>query len=78
MIWNEAIECADRATIEEIQLEKLKKVVAHAYENQMPYREKMVAAGVTPGDIQSLDDIRKLPFVTKDDLGGNPILLFYR
>lgn len=71
MIWNEAIECADRSTIEAIQLEKLKKVVAHAYENQMPYREKMVAAGVTPEDIQSLDDIRKLPFVTKDDLAAN-------
>ena len=71
MIWNEAIECADRAKIEEIQLEKLKKVVAHAYANQVPYRKKMDAAGVTPEDIQSLDDIRKLPFVTKDDLAEN-------
>ena len=68
MIWNEAMECANRSTMEEIQLEKLKKVVAHAYENQMPYREKMVAAGVTPDDIQSLDDIRKLPFVTKEQI----------
>jgi len=71
MIWNEAIECADRATIEEIQLEKLKNVVAHVYEHQIPYRKKMEAAGVTPEDIQTLDDIRKLPFITKDDLAEN-------
>ncbi|MBP3384414.1 MAG: phenylacetate--CoA ligase [Firmicutes bacterium] len=71
MIWNEAIECADRSEIEKIQLEKLKKVVAHAYENQMPYRKKMEAAGVKPEDIQTLADITKLPFVTKDDLAEN-------
>lgn len=71
MIWNEAMECADRAKIEEIQLEKLQKVVAHAYANQAPYRKKMDAAGVKPEDIQSLADITKLPFVTKDDLAEN-------
>ena len=71
MIWNEAIECAERSKIEEIQLEKLKKVVAHAYENQAPYRKKMDAAGIKPEDIQSLADITKLPFVTKDDLAEN-------
>lgn len=71
MIWNEAMECADRAKIEEIQLEKLQKVVAHAYANQAPYRKKMDAAGVKPEDIKSLADITKLPFVTKDDLAEN-------
>ena len=71
MIWNEAMECADRAKIEEIQLEKLQKVVAHAYANQAPYRKKMDAAGIKPEDIKSLADITKLPFVTKDDLAEN-------
>lgn len=68
MIWNEAIECADRAKIEEIQLEKLKWTVNHVYENQAHYRKKMDAAGVTPADIKTLGDIRKLPFITKEDL----------
>lgn len=79
MIWNEAIECADRAAIESIQLEKLKKTVAHVYENVKPYRKKMDEKGVKPEDIQTLADITKLPFVTKEDLADNyPTGLFAR
>ena len=36
MIWNEAIECADRKTMEELQLKRLKNVVAHVYKNVEP------------------------------------------
>lgn len=71
MIWNEAIECADRETIESIQLERLKKTVAHVYENVGPYREKMDEKGVKPEDIKTLKDITKLPFITKEDLANN-------
>lgn len=71
MIWNESIECADRETMQGIQLEKLKKTVAHVYKNVEPYRKKMDEKGVKPEDIQSLGDITKLPFITKEDLADN-------
>ena len=57
MIWNEAIECADRETMQAIQLERLKKTVAHVYKNVQPYRAKMDEKGVKPEDIQLLSDI---------------------
>ena len=40
----------------------------HAYRNVAAYRSKLDAAGVTPAEIRTLDDIRRLPFTTKDDL----------
>ena len=51
-----------------LQTEKLIKQVRHVYENVPCYRAKMEAKGVTPDDIQSIDDLYKLPFITKDDL----------
>lgn len=50
------------------QLDGLKWTVAHAYGGSAEYRVKLDDAGVTPGDIQTLDDLRKLPFTTADDL----------
>jgi phenylacetate-CoA ligase len=43
-------------------------VVKHAYDNIPVYREKMKAKGVEPGDVKSPEDLRKLPFLSKDDL----------
>ncbi|NLZ37919.1 MAG: phenylacetate--CoA ligase [Clostridiales bacterium] len=54
-----------------LQTERLKKTVRRAYENVMPYRAKMDAAGVKPEDIKSVDDLAKLPFTTKQDLRDN-------
>lgn len=71
MIWNEKMECADRDTMRSVQLEKLKKTVKHAYDNVSHYRNKMDEAGVKPEDIKSLDDITKLPFITKEDIAAN-------
>ena len=51
-----------------LQTEKLKKQVRHIYDNVPCYRAKMEAKGVTPEDIQSIDDLYKLPFICKDDL----------
>lgn len=70
MIWNEAMECSSREEKERIQLEKLQKVVKHVYANQTYYSNKMKEAGVTPDDIKTLDDIQKLPFITKEDLAA--------
>ncbi len=50
------------------QLQGLKWTVSHAYYNSPFYRQRFDEAGVKPEDIKSLDDIRRLPFVTADDL----------
>lgn len=67
MIWAKE-ETLSRAEIEQIQLDKLKKVVTRVYEKVEPYRKKMIEANVKPEDIQSLDDLKKLPFTTKQDM----------
>ena len=62
-------ETLPRDEIEKIQLEKLKKTVPYIYERVAPYRQKMERAGVKPEDIRNLDDLKKLPFTYKADLG---------
>ena len=66
--YQEDIECASRERIVEIQNEKLVKQVKHVWDNVPYYRRKMEEKGVTPEDIKSIDDLHKLPFLTKDDL----------
>ncbi len=58
----------NKQELDEIQLEGLKWTVRHAYNGSEFYRKKLDDAGVRPEDIKSLNDIRKLPFVTADDL----------
>ena len=70
MIWNKEMECADRETMRALQLKKLKETVRYEYDNVPYYREKMDKAGVKPEDIQTLEDIRKLPFITKEDIAA--------
>ncbi len=71
MIWNKEMECADRETMRALQLKKLKETVRYEYDNVPYYREKMDKAGVKPEDIQTLEDIRKLPFIIKEDIAAN-------
>ena len=66
MIWAKE-ETLPRAEIEKIQLERLQKTAAYIYERVEPYRKKMDEAGVKPGDIQSLEDLKKMPFTYKAD-----------
>lgn len=70
MIWSKE-ETLSRSEIEKIQLERLIETVNRVYERVLPYREKMIKAGVKPEDIKSLKDLAKLPFVTKQDLRDN-------
>lgn len=51
-----------------LQLQRLRAITKHAYENQDLFRERMDENGIKPEDIQTLDDIRKLPFTQKTDL----------
>ena len=62
------IKCAPREEILRIQNERLLRQVRHVWDDVPYYRKKMEAAGVTPEDIRSIDDLHKLPFLSKDDL----------
>jgi len=61
------IERAPRADLEQLQLERLRRVVAWASERVPLYRERLGRAGVKPEEIRSLADLRRLPFTTKAD-----------
>ncbi len=50
------------------QLAGLQWTVAHAFKNSPFYKDRLTASGVTPEDINSLDDLARLPFTTADDL----------
>ncbi len=77
MMRVEEIETLPRAGLESIQLKRLQALVHRVYDKVAPYRAKMDEAGVRPGDIRSLADLRRLPFTTKDDLRDNyPFGLF--
>ena len=62
------IETAPREKILEIQNEKIVRQVQHVWDNVPYYRRLMEEKGLTPDDIKSVDDIRKLPFLSKADL----------
>lgn len=54
--------------LKQLQEERLLKQVRHVWDNVPYYRAKMEEKGVTPDDIKGLEDLHKLPFITKDDL----------
>ncbi len=62
------VECASLEEMRAIQNEKLVKQVKRVYENVEYYRNLMDEKGVKPEDIQSIEDLHKLPFLTKADL----------
>ena len=66
--YREAVECAPREEISKWQSEGLVRSVRNAYENSGYYREKMRRHGVDPSAINGVEDLHKLPFVSKDDL----------
>ncbi len=68
MIWNKEIECMSREEMRKLQGKRLQQLVNHVYENVAFYRRRMDEMGVKPDDIQTIDDIVKLPFTYKNDL----------
>ena len=67
MIWSKE-ETLSRVEMEKLQLARLQETVARVYEKVPYYRAKMDEMGVKPQDIQSLADLQKLPFTTKQDM----------
>ncbi len=66
--YQKDIETMSKEDMRALQSEKLLRQVRHVYENVPYYRALMDKKGVSPADIQSIDDLAKLPFLTKADL----------
>ena len=71
MIWNKNKECMSREEMRQLQGARLRKLVDNVYHNVPFYRAKMQAMNIMPDDIRTIDDIKKLPFTTKQDLRDN-------
>ena len=61
------VETSDREELRDLQVERLRETVENAYENVEFYQDQLDEMGVTPEDIQSVEDVRKLPMTTKED-----------
>ena len=70
-MFNHKIEKLSKSKIRDIQLQKLKKTVKLVYDNVPFYQKKFKELKIKPEDIKTLDDIKKLPFTTKNDLRDN-------
>lgn len=57
-----------REELKKLQSERLVAQVKHVYENVPYYRDKMIEKGITPDDIHGIEDLHKLPFLSKSDL----------
>jgi phenylacetate-CoA ligase len=67
----EPIERASRDELAHVQLERMRRSLAHAYERVPHYRAAFDASGVRPDDLRALADLAKFPFTTKQDLRAN-------
>ncbi len=70
-IWEPTYECMPREDIEQLQLERLQATLNRVYKSVTCYRNKFNEQGIVPEDVQSLADLAKLPFTTKEDLRLN-------
>jgi Coenzyme F390 synthetase len=66
--WNQTYECMSRDEMTEVQTERLIRTVKKVYDNVPFYSYRMQKAGIEPGDIKSMEDLKKLPFTYKEDL----------
>ncbi|HPP93979.1 MAG TPA: phenylacetate--CoA ligase [Spirochaetota bacterium] len=67
-MFNKEIETMPEKKMKELQLERLKWSVRHAYDNVPFYKKKFDEAGFHPDQLKSLDDMRRIPFLTKQDM----------
>ncbi len=71
MYWNKPVETMERSELEALQLARLQDTIRRVYTNVPTYREQMQKESLAPEDIQSLADLRRLPFTQKTDLRDN-------
>ena len=67
-MWNPEMESLSPDDFRRVQEKALKKQWDYVWENSPFYRDKYTRAGLTPGDLNSLDDLAKLPFTEKQEL----------
>ena len=65
---NKKIETLNPDELRSLQEEKLRKQIQYVYEKSTFYQRRFKEAGLVPGDIQSIQDLRKIPFTTKEEL----------
>lgn len=70
-IWNPEMECLPTDQLHDLQLDRLRATLARVDERLPFYHQRFEAAGIQPDDIHSLEDVRRLPFLMKDDLRDN-------
>lgn len=68
MIWDEEMECITRDDLEELQLKRLQDTLKRVYEKVPYYKKKFEENNIYPEDIETLEDVKRLPYTTKDDL----------
>ncbi|HMK44092.1 MAG TPA: phenylacetate--CoA ligase [Dissulfurispiraceae bacterium] len=77
LFWNRYVECMPQGEIRRLQIERLHHVVKRAHDAVPYYRKSFAAAKLKPDDIKTLDDIRRIPFLTKTELReGYPFGMF--
>jgi len=77
MIWNKQYECMEREELLKLQGGRVATMVKRVYDSVPFYRQKLQEMSIEPGDITTIDDLKKLPFTTKQDLRDNyPFGLF--
>ncbi|HJJ39578.1 MAG TPA: phenylacetate--CoA ligase, partial [Methanocorpusculum sp.] len=69
--YNEKLETMPKEEMAKLQYQELKVLLDRVYASSAFYHGKMKEAGVSPDDIKSIEDIRKLPFMKKTDLRDN-------
>ena len=65
--WNPKNETMPREQLNQLQLAKLRRLCAFAYENVPFHRRKFDEAGFRPDQLETLDDIRRIPFMTREE-----------
>lgn len=68
MFWDKDLETICVESLKQLQLERLRRSVSRVFRKVPFYHRRLIQAGIRPGDINSLEDVRRLPFTTNQDL----------
>lgn len=71
MYFEKEFECIDREELKNLQLKRLKNLVEYVYHNVPFYKKRLDDIGMTPEKFKTLDDLKEIPYTTKEDLRQN-------
>ena len=75
IMYKPELETMPRDKLGEYQLDLFRKQMAYVYRRAPMYKWKFDEAGIRPEDIKTFDDVRKVPFTTKEELRQSPDLV---